>query len=418
MKQLEVMNFLNEVSSVFPDAISLASGRPSEKLFEQIDIEKCKNVFLSHYANKLDITLEKAHTLLLQYGPSAGIIRDLLSVHLKNDESIDAEEQDIIVTNGCQEALTMWCLNELKNPNDCVLTFDPSYIGLSGFVEATGKAVFPITYDFTTKFNADELSSCLDEQIKAVKSRGFNPKAIYVNGDFNNPLAYNMTEEQKSALLDFCFRVGLQIIEDNPYGLFSYLEHKERTMKSLDKHNIVYYIGSFSKSICPALRVGYLVVPKGASDKRTQLVALKSLISVNTSQVCQAVVGGYLLQNQVSLLPGVQKVLPDYKRQRDAIVAALDTHLSFDQNITWNIPQGGFFIVLQLPISVSEQDVYTCAQEFGVIIMPVSFFSLDEEYNSRAIRLAFSNLDGTNLTEAVKRLAGFLKQRIQKSESN
>ena len=414
MNQLEVMNFLNEIGSVFPEAISLASGRPNPKLFQPDNFIDFQIKFINYFAQERKITVDKASELVYQYGSSSGIIGNILAKHLEIDENIAVNSSDIIVTNGCQEALTLICINELKHEMDCMLTFDPSYIGFSGLIQSLGKVVKPIYCNFDNVIDVEILQKEFEEQVISIRSRGYNPKAIYVNGDFNNPLSYRLTLDQKEALLIICAKLNIKLIEDNPYGMFCYTEQKSSTIKAIDIFNIVYYIGSFSKTICPALRIGYIVIPEVNDHTKKDIVSLKSLISVNTSQICQSIVGGLLLENGYSLNNSMQTMRHQYKAQRDAMLIALEENLSFDKRITWNKPEGGFFIVLSLPFDVGEEDVYDCAQNFGVIFMPISFFTLEKNKNKRLIRLAFSNFDCSDITRGVIRFSQYLRTKLKR----
>lgn len=415
MNQLEVMNFLNEISSVFPEAISLASGRPNSNLFQMDDLMAFQNKFIDYFAGEKNISTEKAKELLYQYGPSSGLIGTVLAKHLKVDENIVVMPENIVVTNGCQEALALICINELKQDMDCMLTFDPSYIGFSGLIQSLGKVVKPIHCTFDNEQDLDTLQQDFEAQVLLIKSQGYNPKAIYVNGDFNNPLSYRLSKAQKEILLNACSNLKVKLIEDNPYGMFSYSDDKSCTIRALDTNNIVYYIGSFSKTLCPALRVGYLIIPENNKREKEEIVALKSLISINTSQICQSIVAGFLIDNEYSLMSSMQIMLIKYKAQRDAMLKALDENLEGEQRITWNKPEGGFFIVLSLPFDVVEEDVYECARNFGVIFMPISFFTLEEGNNKRLVRLAFSNFESEEITQGVVRFSQYLCDKLERN---
>ncbi|MFK3865830.1 aminotransferase-like domain-containing protein [Pseudoalteromonas rhizosphaerae] len=412
MKQLEVMNFLNEVSDRFPAAYSLASGRPDARFFKSIDLPRLQQQFIHYFADKTGRSFAESQELLLQYGPSAGIINDILAQHLLADEHILTSPEDIIVTNGCQEALTLICLNELSKPEDCMLTLDPSYIGLSGFIQSIGKHIEPISIGEHVLHDSIAFKANLEVEILNTLKKGYQPKAIYVNGDFNNPLGFSLSELHKKALIDVCSTFKIKIIEDNPYGMFNYEGQCAATIKSLDEQGCVYYIGSFAKTVLPALRVGYLVLPARKIDEVAQLVALKSLISVNTSQICQAVIGGHLLEQEFSLERSIQPVRDVYKSKRDALVSALEHYLGGMSQVKWTIPAGGFFLVVSVPFNVTDEDVFRCAELYGVIFTPVYFFSLAEHTNKRLIRLAFSNLCEAKINDAVCKLSEFIEFKI------
>ncbi|MBL4772553.1 MAG: aminotransferase class I/II-fold pyridoxal phosphate-dependent enzyme [Alcanivoracaceae bacterium] len=237
MNQSEVMNFLNEVAMQFPHAISLASGRPNSRFFDKNKWQKYQDIFTLFYAQELEIDTIYAEKLLCQYGPSAGIINRILEKHLAIDESIHTNAENIIVTNGCQEALALLCLKLLKNNNDCMLTLDPSYIGFSGLINAIGKKVLAIEIDKVSHINDNNKRQFTWEYISTkvdeLKTNGLSPKAIYVNPDFNNPLSYRLNKNERESLLNVCKQLELILIEDNPYSRFNYSGVNELSLKAL-----------------------------------------------------------------------------------------------------------------------------------------------------------------------------------------
>ncbi len=425
MEQLQVMNFLNEVATRFPEAISLASGRPQSRFFDKQDWPAYEASFTAYYAEEQNCSIEKAQQLLCQYGPSGGIINGILQQHLARDESIESARQNIIVTNGCQEALALVCLHELQQPDDCMLTLDPAYIGFSGLLAALGKRVEAV--DVNRVYRTDDNGvrsfdwSYLREKVAQVRQSGGVPKAIYINPDFNNPLAYCLSLADRQSLLQVCAELEIKIIEDNPYSRFDYSMagnkneqggQRVAALRSLDQQSIVYHIGSFSKTFCPGVRIGYLLVPENMSSSLEKLLALKSLVSVNTSSLAQSVIGGFLLQNDYSLNARMTLVNAQYASQRDAMMSALDQYLSPLAEVSWDIPGGGFFVVVDLPFEFSEADVYQCAEQQNVICMPVSFFSLTPQLWQNKVRLAFSNFDPGVIEQAVLRFSRYVKQRL------
>lgn len=422
MNQLEVMNFLNEVANDFPSAISLAAGRPNPKFFNREKWEHFSQGFTEYFANKSHISIAKANERLCEYGPASGLINSLISKHLEIDENITTDEKDIVITNGCQEALTLVCLNELIEPSDCMLVVDPSYIGFSGLIKAIGKKVFPL--EANKLFYAEERSqrvfniSYIKKEIDKLLKSGLNPKALYINPDFNNPLAYRLNLHERSGLLDFCHQHEIKIVEDNPYARFNYSDKNLPSIKSLDNHGIVYHIGSFSKTFSPAIRLGYLVLPNNDLNDRKKYVALKSLVSVNTSSTSQSIIGGFLLKNKLSLDVSMSPIIRQYEKQRDAMTQALNEYFGKYPEVTWQVPEGGFFMVVNLPFSVNHDDVFECAKDVGMIFMPVSFFAIQPKLWSDKVRLSFSFYSPEEIREGIRRFALFLSGRLKTKPVN
>jgi (S)-3,5-dihydroxyphenylglycine transaminase len=402
-----VMNFLNEISLRYPGAISFASGRPSEKFFDECEWNRYKEIFIDYYSKKFEISNEKARLLLCQYGKTSGVINDLIAKSVSLDESIFCDEKDIVVTNGCQEALLLLMLSFLKSPKSVVISIDPTYTGFSALASVLNRNEFcSLSYEN----NAINFIVLENEIIETLKKEN-SIEVIYLNLDFNNPMSYSLDFDQRLQLLDLCNKYQIKIIEDNPYGIFSYTGQSPRTLKSLDKYNLVYYIGSFAKTICPALRVGYIVLPNDKADIQHDLNILKSLVSVNTSQNNQSVVGGLLLDNTFSLKTKLVKAIEHYKSNRDIVLSVLSERLSCQRGFNWVVPDGGFFLVIELPFDVLDEYVYECAEKHRVIFMPVKYFSTYPDRWVKHIRIAFSNIEGEELKIGVERLCNFLLEK-------
>lgn len=339
--------------------------------------------------------------------------------HLETDEEIKVGSTSIIVTNGCQEALALLCINELKNENDCVLTIDPSYVGFSGLLQSLGKKIETVDASKLCRLSEDGRQFLfnwqhLKDRVLSLKEKGVYPKAIYTNFDFNNPLTYQLSHQDRIEFLAACNELEIKIIEDNPYSKFNYTGNSVRTLKSLDRYNIVYYVGSFAKTLCPALRVGYLAVPETGAKQAEQLVSIKSFLSVNTSSLSQSIVGGFLIDHKFSLNEHMKPIALGYKLQRDAMISALEYQFSEFPNVTWTVPSGGMFIIINLPFEITEKDVSACIRDKGIIFMPVSFFSLNPKLWFGKVRLSFSYYEPGVLHEAIKRFASYIKQELDR----
>ncbi|AOT10645.1 PLP-dependent aminotransferase family protein [Pseudoalteromonas luteoviolacea] len=414
MYDTEVMNFLNEISMVYPDATSLASGKPSDLYL----IEKSEEFFRKSYVNyRAQQQNEKPETVelpMFQYGKAAGSIGDIISEHLLKDYNIDADSQQVLITNGGQEAMLMLAMVLAPGQDDVLLTFDPSYIGFSGAAMIAGKNIEPI--------EATLDGICVERveaSIREILLKGKKPVALYLNPDYNNPLGMSFTEEERLQLITLCHKYGIYILEDSPYSQFVYEGEQYASMYNLDEHSSVIHIGSFSKTLWPSLRIGYMVIPKAASQLYKNLVAAKSFVSLNTCQMAQSVVAGYLIENEYSLRPRVNKIIPHYKESLKIVVDVLATRLGNVAGFSWTEVEGGFFLALELPYEFSKEDLSRCAQENKVICMPMSFFSSQRfEHNwRRFIRISISYVHGDELKAAVIRLTDYLLDAIDRKNN-
>jgi (S)-3,5-dihydroxyphenylglycine transaminase len=409
---LEVMNFLNEVVLRYPQAVSFAPGRPAERHF---DVERSlaqAPLYVIHRAAQTGWPPLAVWNDLGQYNKTNGIINDLVARQLELDEGIRAAPASIMVTHGCQEAMTILLMGLFDPARDVLLVSDPTYIGITGLAAILGIEMVPIP---TGDDGLDPLA--VAAAIAAARRSGKRPRAVYDIPDFNNPLGTQMPLAARHALLDLLHREGVLLFEDNPYGMFSYDGDPLPTLKSLDENGVVVYLGSFAKTLYPGLRAGYIVAEQEvvvASGQRTSLAAelskVKSLTTVTTSPLIQAVVGALLLENGGSLRGLVEGKLPFYKGNRDRMVDRLERELGGVPGVRWNRPAGGFFLTVNLPFAFDDEHLTACARDYGVIVCPMPYFSLTAG-RERQVRLSFSYVTEAQIDEGVGRFARFVKDR-------
>ena len=411
---LNVMNFLNEVVAEFPSAISFAPGRPLDSLLGVEGHLDALRVYVEAAARAGDGDPATVWRDLGQYSRTIGMITEAVAAHLRLDEGIDVAPDAIIVTVGAQEAMAIVLAGLFDAREDILLASDPAYIGITGLARLLGIHVVPVPA-------ADGgLEPDAVERAIAQASRTGRVRALYDIPDFNNPLGTSLPVATRLELLDLCRRHDVLMIEDNAYGMFAYDAARPPTMKSLDANGDVLYIGSFSKTLFPGLRLGYLVANQRVrSTGETLAVALsrvKSLLTVNTPPLLQAIAAGALLQAGGSLEPIVAPKRARYKQQRDAMLAALAERLgSGGHGVSWNSPAGGFFMTVTLPFEFGPAELRRCALEHGVIVCPMRFFCLGPGRTNQ-IRLSFSAVEPETINAGIERLAAFIRTEARRSD--
>jgi len=429
-ESLDVMNFFNEVVLRYPRAISFAPGRPAEEHFDvEASLAKAA-LWVEREARASGRPRDAVWADLGQYGKTNGIIKDLIARQLAADEGIAADPAAIVVTSGAQEGMAILLAGLFDSGpegEDVLLASDPTYIGITGLAKILGVPLHPVPSG-----PAGLEPAAVAAAIRAVRSSGRRPRALYDVPDFNNPLGTRIPLAVRRELLDLCRREGVLFFEDNPYGMFSYDGPTSPTLKSLDRHAVVVYLGSFSKTLFPGLRLGYLVVDQEvetAGGRRVllaeELSKIKSLTTVNTPQLIQAIAGGILLEQGGSLAGLMAAKLPTYRARRDAMLRALDAHVGADPAlaaVSWNRPEGGFFLTLRLPFPFGAGELDACARDFGAIVCPMTFFAVLPERSEQGgreneIRLSFSYVSPARIDEGISRLARFVRDRVESSRS-
>jgi (S)-3,5-dihydroxyphenylglycine transaminase len=409
------MNFLNEVADEFPSAISFAAGRPTDQFFDRLNGGALLDAFARYERHaRVAHPQSKERSSLLQYGRTAGIIGHLVVQQLATDEDVHATSDRLIMTSGCQEALAL-CLPTLcPDRRDVALACNPTYIGFTCAAQAGGVDVVPLS----TKIA--DIAEAIDRSVSQLRRDGRRARVLYLIPNFDNPTGRMLDEGHRKDILDICRRSRIVVLEDNAYGMFQYDGETIRSMSALDQGECVIHLSTFSKTVAPAVRVGTLVLPEslfGDCEARKslwhQLVQRKSYLTLNTSQITQAIVGGLLLQENGSLKEWIRPAVDWYRHNRDVMLRQLEQVFApICDQIGWNRPSGGFFVALDVPFRFDADAVTDCATKYGIIVMPMSFFAFDESQDQR-IRLAFSWVDPERIRIGIEALGHFVASRIK-----
>ncbi|MCM2393779.1 PLP-dependent aminotransferase family protein [Streptomyces albipurpureus] len=409
------MNFLNEVAIRYPDAISFAAGRPLEDFFDFDEVHRYVDVFVAHLRQERSMNEAEAKRTVLQYGRTKGIIHDLVSRQLAVDEGINVTSDSIVVTVGCQEAMFLVLRALRADARDVVLAISPTYVGLAGAARLVDCPVWPVRSG-PTGIDFDDLTA----QATAARSAGLRPRALYVIPDAANPTGISLDLETRRKLLSAAAVEDLLLLEDNAYGVFA---GKARipSLKTLDTQRRVVRLGSFAKTVLPGARVGYVVadqrVAEGDGSGQVSLFAdhlstIKSMLTVNTAPLAQAVIGGALLDNGHSLLAANHREIELYQRNLRLMLKGLEsrfgTSAAGDPQVTWNTPSGGFFLTLTVPFEADDVLLERSAKDYGVLWTPMSHFYAGNG-GSHQIRLSLSQLDPQSIESGLDRLSALVK---------
>jgi (S)-3,5-dihydroxyphenylglycine transaminase len=409
---LDTMTFLNEVTLRYPDAISFAPGRPYDGFFDNEQIFAHVRRYLDYLAEQ-GSSPEQIRTSMYQYGPTAGQIREIIADSLRADENIDVPAESIVVTVGAQEAMLLVLRALIAGPDDVLLVASPCYVGITGAARLLDIAVTPVVEREDGFSSADLEAAIMDE-----RARGRHPRAFYVVPDHSNPSGTTIGSRARVELLEVARRHDLLILEDSPYRMVS-PGSPLPTLKSLDAARTVVHLGSFSKTVFPGARVGFAIADQRVVDEagRTSLLAdelakIKSMVTVNTSSLSQAVVAGTLLAagGRISTLNA--NAASYYGDAMQCTLRHLDERLPADRRaalgVRWNKPSGGFFLAVQVPFLVDDAALTRSAQDFGVIWTPMKYF-YPAGGGHYAIRLSVSYLTPAEIQEGVARLARFIE---------
>jgi (S)-3,5-dihydroxyphenylglycine transaminase len=413
---LETMNFLNEITFRYPEAISFAPGRPYDGFFDVEQIFTHIRRYLDHLAEN-GSSPGQIRDALFQYGPTAGRIRELIAASLRQDEGIDVPPESIVVTVGCQEAMFLALRALIAGPEDVLLVSSPCYVGIIGAARLLDIELIAVEEQEDGFRCAD-----LDLALRAERARGRRPRAFYVVPDHANPSGATMPLETRHQLLELAARHDILVLEDSPYRLVS-PGFQLPALKALDRHRRVVHLGSFSKTVFPGARVGYAVADQPVTDSegRTGLLAdeltkIKSMITVNTSPLSQAAVAGLLLASGGQLSGSNTEIAAYYGNAMRSTLRQLDGCFPADRRdelgVRWNKPAGGFFLTMRVPFRADNAALARSAQDFGVIWTPMSYF-YPGGGGDNSIRLSISYLSQAEIVTGVARLARFIESEVR-----
>ena len=374
---LDAMNFLNEVTQRFPQAVSFAPGRPYEGNFDVAAIERHLKVYTAYLTEELGQSPEQVRTALFQYGRTNGQIHALVARTLENDEGIRIAPEAVVVTVGCQEGMLLVLRALFADADDVLLVNSPCYAGATGAARLLDIPVDPVR----------EGPEGLDPELVAataarLRAAGKRPRALYLVPDFGNPSGVSLGVAARHRLLEVAAEHDLLILEDNPYGFFVRQGEPRPTLKSLDRDRRVIHLGSFAKTAFPGARVGYVLADQEAAapDGRRSLLAeelskIKSMTTVNTPALSQAVIGGLLIASGFRPRETNAAAIAFYRRNLDALLRQLELQLPRSRRealgLSWNRPDGGFFLTVNVRFRADNQALERSARDFGVLWTPM-----------------------------------------------
>jgi (S)-3,5-dihydroxyphenylglycine transaminase len=414
---LNSMNFLNEVANHYPDAIQLAAGRPCEEFFDLDDLHRYLRVFCRYLAEELGYADEQVRRTVFQYGRTKGIIHELVATNLQLDEGIAVDPESIVVTAGCQEAMFLVLRALRADERDVLLAVSPTYVGLTGAARLVDLPVRPVA----TGEHGIDLDDLVGG-IRQARAAGRRPRACYVMPDFANPSGLSMDVPTRRRLLEIARDEDILLLEDNPYGLFHGDAERLPTLKAMDEWRRVVYLGSFAKSVLPGARIGYLVADQRVAAAAgtvglfaDQLSKIKSMLTVNTAPIAQAVVGGKLIEHNCSLAKANVREREVYARNLRRVVDGLAHRFppaaDGSAGVSWTVPAGGFFVVVNVPFVVDDAMLERSARDYGVLWTPMRHF-YDGGAAVRALRLSCSTVTADQIDAGIDRLAALINNQL------
>ena len=376
------------------DMISFAPGYPAEDQFPwQPLIEIARDL------------LAGTDGSVLQYGPTRGYrpLREA-TVDLMRSRGIASAPDRVLITTGSQQGLDL-VARVLLDPGDVALMELPSYTGAITAFRNVGAALVGVRQE-ADGVNLDHL----DHTVTALRSEGRRVKMLYLVPNFQNPTGLLLALDKRTRLLDWAARREVLLIEDDPYRDLYFTdvatEADTRPMAADDAEGRVVYLSSFSKTLAPGFRVGWLSAPPPLAAKFELAKQAEDLCTSGLDQrmVYEAWRRGLIEQH----LPTLRA---HYQRKRDTMAAAITTHMP--GRVRWTSPRGGFFLWAALTDGLKSREVMPFAQARGVIFVDGSAFFVDGT-GAEYMRLSYSAPSPGRIEQGVSRLAAAIEETLLK----
>jgi 2-aminoadipate transaminase len=366
------------VATARPGIISFALGMPAVELFPTAAIASAAERVLS------------ANAGALQYSPPLPSLKQHVRELMKR-RGVDCREEQIFLTAGAQQGMSLLS-RLLLEPGGSVITEELIYSGFQQVLEPFQPQLLTVSTDAETGMDVDAVEQYL--------RGGARPSFIYSITDGHNPLSVRLHPSKRRRLVELAEQYRVPIMEDDAYGFLSY-ENPLPPLRALSNAS-VFYVGSFSKILAPALRVGWIVVPE---ELILPLSVIKESTDIDAAPLSQRIVNAYLDTGE---LPAqIDKLRTEYRLRRDTMMRTLAEN--FPDAARWTKPDCGFFVWVELPPAVDVDELFRRAlEDEQVAFIPGHAFSVNNKRSSN-IRLNFSHPTTAKIEEGIPRLARVLK---------
>ena len=364
-----------------PGMISFAGGNPSLEALPDQQVSELAQYVLAHDGKAI-----------LQYGATEGYPPFVESLKSYVADQLGVSVPAVLPVTGSTQAMDLLC-KALLDPGDTVLVENPSFLGNLQCLKLYQANLVTV--------ESDEDGLIPDDLEMKIKK--YHPKLLYTIPTFQNPTGKTLPDSRRKAVADLANRYGMVVAEDDPYRDLRYEGEKVRAIKSYDQNGWVMFLGSFSKTISPGLRIGYIAGDAGIIRKCT---IGKQSTDVHSANLNQAVVDQYLRRN---LLPDhIRSICKGYGAKMHQMLQYLE---QFPDGVSFTRPQGGLFIWAELPVHIDTVKLLSKAVERKVAYVPGTYFCADGGHLN-TLRLNFSNSTPQQIETGMSILNDLIKSEI------
>ncbi len=371
--------------AVNPDIVSMAGGLPASECLPVHALRDCA-----------DRVLTRDGARALQYGPPYQPLREWIANYMQK-QGVDCTAEQIHITNGAQQGLAI--LSRLFcDPGEPAVIEAVTFTGVQQATVGRRLQVETVPTDLQTGVDVDALERAFQ--------RDPRPRMAILIPNFHNPLGVSISVEKRRAILALAEKYAVPIVEDDPYSSLRFSGQPVPAMKALDHSGTVFYIGSFSKMLAPAARLGWIVAPGELGDRIT---VLRESLDLESSQLWQRIVFEFMEQGHLE--PHLDRLNSVNRRRKEICIRELRKLLA-PLGVQWTDPQGGLFIWLTLPERIDSMRMFRRVIAKKMAYIPGGAFAVKGGYQN-TIRLNFSNLADDQIPVAIQRLAEGIAEELQ-----
>lgn len=326
----------------------------------------------------------------LGYGDQKGYapLREWIVQHVAR-RGIQASAENVIVTSGSTQALDFAC-RVLLEPGDAVIVENPTFLG--------ALEIFATYQVDVVAVDADNDGMRMGKLQEALVANP-NTKIIYTIPTFQNPSGTTLPVDRRERMVELAREHNVAIFEDDPYGDLRYSGEELAPIRAINDQ--VLHFGTFSKTLAPGIRVGYVIAPDEVIE---MILATREVADISNDRIMMRTVA-YTLEDDY-LLGHIEECRDFYRARRDAMLAALKREMP--DGVHWSKPDGGFFVWITLPDSIDGQELFRVAAEHGAVGFPGKWFDPTGDVG-HTIRLSFSTVPEDRIELGIQRLGAAIR---------
>ena len=370
-----------------PKIISFAGGLPAPELFPVKEMQAA-----------VDQVFTKEGQEAMQYGAAKGVtaLRELILEHVKEKEGVTGQLDNVMVTTGSEQVLDL-VGKAFVDPGDTVLVEQPTYLCALDVFKSYGAKFVGV--------DMDEQGMKMDSLEEALQAHP-ETKLVYTVPNFQNPTGRTMVVERRQKLAELAEKYDVYVLEDNPYGEIRFAGHHVPAVKSFDKSGHVFYMSTFSKTLAPGFRLGWVVADQDVVNK---LTVLKQSADLHTDNLAQYAVVEFLKHNDLDA--HVKEISALYGKRKQLMADGIKQY--FPAGVKYTDPEGGMFLWVEVPGVDDTVELFKECLNHNVAFVPGDPFFAGQPQPG-AFRLNYSNAQEDQIKVGMKQLGEALQEAVNK----